>query len=629
MKRLFLCLLIITGLAANAQNKDSLWFRNNYIKQEMYIPMRDGVRLFTSVYMPKSTSEKHPILMTRTPYSCRPYGEDNYTRIWRSYKMAYLKEGYIIVTQDVRGRWMSEGKFEDVRPFNPNKKGKEIDEASDTYDTVDWLVKNLPNNNGKVGVYGISYPGFYSTMAAASNHPALKAVSPQAPVTNWFLGDDFHHNGAFFQMDAFHFYSALGGGFGVPRPKPVKAYPRTVGYPVQDNYKFYLDEGDLKNLTKLTGDTIAFWTEMMNHPNYDEWWQARDARNATVKLEPAMLWVGGLFDAEDCWGAWNGYKAAEKNNPGKAFNKIVEGPWSHGQWSGPDGTHLGNIKFGANTNDYYQQQIEIPFFNYFLKGEGDIAQIAEANVFITGANEWEKFDQWPPAKKEDKAIYLQSDGKLGFDKPAGKNSFTEYISDPAKPVPYEENVHFKRTREYMSNDQRFAARRPDVLVFQTDTLTKDITVTGNMIADIMTSISTTDADFVVKIIDVFPDDFTYADNENRSSRRFRSRGYPMGGYQMLVRGEIFRGRFRNSFEYPEAFIPGKVEEVKYELPSIAHCFKKGHRIMVQIQSSWFPLVDRNPQQFVDIYHCNESDFVKSDIKIYHDAEHASKVIFRY
>ncbi|MEZ5104931.1 MAG: CocE/NonD family hydrolase [Draconibacterium sp.] len=625
MKKVLLFLLIVCAFTINAQDKDSVWFIENYTKQEVYITMRDGVRLFTSIYQPKSRNEKHPILMTRTPYSCQPYGEDNFSNLWKSYKKEYLKEGYIMVTQDVRGRWMSEGDFMDVRPFNPDKKGNEIDEASDAYDTIDWLVKNLSNNNGKVGVFGISYPGFYSTMAAASKHPALKAVSPQAPVTNWFIGDDFHHNGAFFQMDAFGFYSAVGWGFGAPHPKPVNVEVVSAGFPDHDNYKFYLEQGSLKNLTKLTGDTIAFWTEMMNHPNYDGLWQARDARNATFNLQPGMLWVGGLFDAEDCWGAWNSYKAAEENNPGKAFNKIVEGPWYHGQWSVSDGTHHGNINFGANTSEYYQQEIEIPFFNYFLKGEGDISQIAEANVFITGANKWEQFEQWPPAKKTDKTIYLQPGGNLSYRKSVSGDRFSEYISDPAKPVPYEEHVHFNRTIEYMSNDQRFAARRPDVLVFQTDTLTENVTVAGNVIADIMTSISTTDADFVVKIIDVFPDYLGYNDVDIYSEKNVEKK-YPMGGYQMLVRGEVFRGRYRKSYEKPEAFTPGKVEEVKFELSDIAHCFKKGHRIMVQIQSSWFPLVDRNPQQFVDIYHCNESDFVRSDIKVYHDSEHASKII---
>ena len=563
--------------------------------------------------------------MTRTPYSCAPYWEGNFAEFWNSYQKEYFKEGYIMVTQDVRGRWMSEGEFKDVRPFNANKKGTEIDEASDTYDAIDWLVKNIPNNNGNVGVFGISYPGFYSTMAAASNHPALKAVSPQAPVSNWFIGDDFHHNGAFFQMDAFDFYTAPGFAFGVPHPKPTSVAASSVGYPYHDNYKFFLEAGSLKNLTKYTGDSIAFWKDLMSHPNYDAFWKARDARNATAKLQPAMLWVGGLFDAEDCWGAWNAYKAAEQNNPGKAFNKIVEGPWYHVQWANHDGTHHGNIQFGSNTSEYYQQHFEIPFFNYFLKGKGDVSQIAEANIFMTGANEWRSFTQWPPADKEDKALYLQSNGKLDWTKPAASNSFSEYTSDPAKPVPYEEQVHFNRTRTYMTDDQRFASRRPDVLVFKTDILTADITVTGNVIADIMTSISTTDADFVVKVIDVFPDDMGYNDI-NIYAEKDPVNPYPMGGYQMLVRAEIFRGRYRKSYENPSAFTPGKIEEVKFELPSIAHRFKKGHRIMVQVQSSWFPLVDRNPQQFVDIYHCDEKDFIKSDIRIYHNGQNASKII---
>jgi len=623
MKRLLFYLLIFAGFVSTAQQIDSTWIRNNYTKKEVYISMRDGVQLFTSLYIPKSTKEAHPILITRTPYSCKPYGEENFNSNWNNYKSEYFKEGYIVVNQDVRGRWMSEGKFEDVRPFIANKKDKEIDEASDTYDTVDWLIKNIQNNNGKVGVFGISYPGFYSTMAAASNHPAIKAVSPQAPVTNWFIGDDFHHNGAFFLMDAFSFYTTLGWSFGVPHRKPVREDAPSVGFPDHDIYKFYLELGSLKNLTKLTGDSIAFWTEMMEHPNYDEWWKARDARNATKNLHPAMLWVGGLFDAEDCWGAWNAYKAAEGNNPGKAFNKIVEGPWYHGQWASNDGTHHGNIRFGTNTSEYYQQHFEIPFFNYFLKGEGDISQIAEANVFITGSNEWKSFTQWPPQNRIEKTIYLQSNGRLTEVKPKIENQFTEYISDPAKPVPYEEKVHFNRTREYMSNDQRFAARRPDVLAFQTDTLTEDLTVTGSVIVDLMTSISTTDADFVVKVVDVFPDYLGFNDVDIYAEKNADD-SYPMGGYQMLVRAEVFRGRYRNSFEKPLAFTPGKVEEVKFELPPIAHCFKKGHR--VQIQSSWFPLVDRNPQQFVDIYHCDESDFVKSEIKIYHDVQNASKII---
>ena len=625
MKQVLFWLFIFTGFSLQAQVADSTWITGNYTKKEVYITMRDGVRLFTSVYMPKSTAEPHPILITRTPYSSAPYGEAVYKDYWNSYSKKYFEEGYIMVTQDVRGRWMSEGQFKDVRPFNPNKKGKEIDEASDTYDAIDWLVKNIPNNNGKAGVFGISYPGFYSTMAAASNHPALKAVSPQAPVTNWFIGDDFHHNGVFFQMDAFAFYSSLGSAFGVPHPQPVSVAATSVGYPIHDSYQFFLEAGSLKNLTKYMGDSIAFWKDLMSHPNYDAWWKAHDARNATKNLQPAMLWVGGLFDAEDCWGAWNAYKAAEHNNPGKAFNKIVEGPWYHSQWANHDGTHHGNIQFGSNTSDYFQQHFEIPFFNYFLKGKGDVSQIAEANIFITGANEWQSFTQWPPENKQDQTMYLQANGKLAATKPAAANSFSEYVSDPAKPVPYEEDVNFNRSRTYMSADQRFAARRPDVLVFQTDTLANDLTVTGNVVADLVTSISTTDADFVVKIIDVFPGYLGYNDVDIYAETDPVS-PYPMGGYQMLVRGEIFRGRFRHSYENPAAFIPGKAEAIKFELPSIAHRFKKGHRIMIQIQSSWFPVADRNPQQFVDIYHCDEKDFIKSNVKIYHSSQMASKII---
>lgn len=608
------------------QNSDSIWIVNNYTKIERQIPMRDGIKLFTSIYIPKNNSEDHPILMTRTPYSCTPYGESNWKYYWRTYLKAYLKEGYIMVTQDVRGRWMSEGDFVDVRPFNPDKKtNKDIDEASDTYDAIDWLVKNIPHNNGKVGVFGISYPGFYSTMAAASNHPALVAVSPQAPVTNWFIGDDFHHNGAFFILDAFSFYSPMGGGFGLPHPKPTTVPPATIDNPVHDNYKFYLETGPLPAFSKLVGDNVSFWKDLYAHPNYDAWWKARDARNATKNLNPAILWVGGLFDAEDNWGAWNSYKAAEVNNPGKEFNRLVMGPWYHTQWAKNDGTHLGNVDFGSNTSLWYQQNIEIPFFNYFLKGKGDVSKIAEANIFITGDNAWREFDQWPPAGKEDKALYLQEDGKLDWNRPKAVTGSSEYISDPAKPVPYAEYVHFARTREYMTDDQRFAERRPDVLAFKTEALTEDVTVTGIVTADLLTAISSTDADFVVKLVDVFPDDLSY-NNVDIYSENNPVRMYPMGGYEMLVHAEVFRGRYRKSLENPEPFVPNKIEHVKFNIGDVAHTFKKGHRIMVQIQSSWFPLVDRNPQKFVNIYEAGETDFQKATIRIYHNEKNASNIL---
>jgi putative CocE/NonD family hydrolase len=622
-----LLLLLITALIFHTScvkgiNQDSLWMRENYTKKEVYIPMRDGVKLFTTIYMPKDKSEKHPILMTRTPYSCAPYGEDKFLPLWNSHYNTYLHEGYIIVTQDVRGRWMSEGTFVDVRPYNPNKKTKQdIDEASDTYDAIDWLVKNLENNNGNVGVMGISYPGFYSTMAALSGHPALKAVSPQAPVTDWFIGDDFHHNGAFFIMDAFSFYTS----FGKPRPKPTTVGPTGFEYHNTDNYDFYLHTGAVKNFTRLMGDSIAFWKDLMSHPNLDNWWKARSVRQYLTNVQPAMLEVGGLFDAEDCFGAWNTYKAIEKQS-GKTNNRIVMGPWFHGQWSRTkNGSALGNVHFGSPTSQWYQENIEYPFFNYYLKGKGSADSIAEATVFFTGENQWRKLPQWPLANIQQKSMYLQANGKLDFSKPLPAGGFTEYVSDPARPVPYTEDIHFERTINYMTDDQRFAARRPDVAVFETPALTDDVTVAGPLLAKLVVSTNTTDADFVVKLIDVFPNDFKYEQDAPSEYRRIPSATYPMGGYQMLVRGEIMRGKYRNSFEKPEAFKPNTPTDVNFSLPDVAHTFKKGHKIMVQVQSSWFPLVDRNPQVFTDIYTCDDKDFRKADIRIYHDAQHASHI----
>ncbi|MEP6724441.1 MAG: CocE/NonD family hydrolase [Bacteroidota bacterium] len=620
-----LVLLLLTTLFSNAQYaQDSAWIKEHYYKIERYAVMRDGIKLFTSAYIPKDTSQKHPILLTRTPYSCAPYGETNFNaNLWNRHMRYYARENYIIVTQDVRGHWMSEGEYVDIRPFNPNKKGTDTDEASDTYDAIDWMIKNLPYNNEHVGIFGISYPGFYSTMAALSGHPALKAVSPQAPVTDWFQGDDFHHNGAFMLMDAFSFYA---GGFGYPRPKPTTVGPvSTLKIPESDNYTTYLNIGALSNFKKLAGDSLKFFNDLYAHPDYDEWWQARNPRNFVTDIKPAIMVVGGLFDAEDCFGAWNLYKAIEKKNPATHFNKLVMGPWYHGQWASTDGTHLGNLRFGDNTSFWYQNNIEIPFFNYYLKGEGDISKQAEATIFFSGENKWHNYAQWPPAEKQDRLLYLQPNGKLGWDKPVTNGGFSEYISDPAHPVPYTEDVHFSRTREYMTDDQRFAARRPDVLSFTTEALDKDVTIGGVVTADLLTSISSTDADFVVKIIDVFPDDFKYSDAQLQQ-RRSAGGDYPMGGYELLVRGEIMRGRYRNSFAKPEAFKPNKTERVKFDLPDVAHTFLKGHKIMIQVQSSWFPVADRNPQKFINIYTATDADFQKATIRILHNAANSSGII---
>ncbi len=614
---LILVLLISTNSIAQNNSLDSAWIRENYIKQETLIPMRDGVKLYTALYIPKDTSELHPILMRRTPYSSAPYGANAWPDFAASYHRLYFRENYIIVIQDVRGKYMSEGNFTDVRPYNEAKKGTETDEASDTYDAVDWLVKNVPDNNGNVGAFGISYPGFYATMTALSGHPAVKAVSPQAPVTDWFMGDDFHHNGAFMLMDGFSFYQS----FGRPRPvpTPLSAAPRFV--PKTDNYEFYLKTGALKNFAALMGDSILFWKDLYAHPNLDAWWKARNARNFVQHIPATTntLVVGGLFDAEDVFGAWNLYKAIEEKS--KNNNKIVMGPWFHGQWGGRgDGSYLGNIRFDSKTAEWYQNNIEVPFFNYHLKGKGNGSALAEATIFFSGENKWKNLAQWPPKETSTTPLYLQANGKLAWSKPATANNFTQYTSDPAKPVPYTEDIHIRRTREYMTDDQRFASRRPDVITFETDKLKEDVTLAGPLNAALFASLSTTDADFVVKLIDVFPDTFGYKGAAPTGTN------YVMPGYQMLVRGEIMRGKFRNSFENPQPFTPGKIEPVNFYLPDVAHTFKKGHRIMVQIQSSWFPLADRNPQKFVNIYTANDSDFQKADIRIYHDAQHPSSII---
>ena len=611
MKKFALLAVLTLPLAAFSQNADSAWLMNNYTKKEVSIPMRDGIKLFTSIYIPKDQTEKHPILLTRTPYSVWPYGKI-FRAYWRSYMMRYCKENYIMVNQDVRGKYMSEGNFQVVRPFNPDKKtAADIDEASDSYDTIDWLIKNIDNNNGNVGAIGISFPGFYATMVALSNHPALKVVSPQAPVTDRFFGDDDHHNGVMMLMDAFDFQVAY--GFTAPSRAPsVTGALGTLRINAQDNYAYYLKMGAMPNFTKLSGDTMKFWSDMMNHPNLDDWWKARDARSGIKNVKPAMLITGGLFDAEDGYGAWNTYKALVKQSP-RTISKLVVGPWYHGQWASNDGAHLGNINFESNTSLYYQD-LEVPFFNYYMKGTGSDT-LSKATIFFSGENKWRRFTAWPVSNAVPTPVYLQQNGKLSFTPASGRQlSFDSYISDPAKPVPYAEKVHAERTREYMDDDQRFAARRTDVLTYDTGILNGDMTVAGPVVADLMVSLSNTDADFIVKLIDVFPDDAPVNFVTN----------YPMGGYQMLVRAEVMRGKFRNSFEKPMPFIPNRPTTVKYTMPDVAHTFKKGHRLMIQIQSTWFPLTDRNPQKFTDnINKATNADFVKETIKVYHNS---SKII---
>ena len=618
MKKLLLTLgLVAFAAAIYAQTtaQDSAYIRDHYTKTEKYIIMRDGKRLFTSIYMPKDQSKKYGIIMTRTPYTVGPYGETEYKKTLGQ-NMGFAKEGYIFVYQDVRGKWMSEGDFVDVRPQIDNKKGKtDIDESSDTYDTIDWLVKNLPNNNGKVGILGISYPGFYSTASLPNAHPALKAVSPQAPVTDWFIGDDFHHNGALFEMDAFAFI----GNFGVPRLKPITPaqFKNAIKFKEGDNYKFYLDLGALPNIKKrYYGDSVKFWDNMMAHPNYDSFWQGMNIRPHLVNIKPATMVVGGFFDAEDCFGALHVFKALEEQNPASHKNMLVMGPWYHGGWERGTGQLFGDQDFGSETSLWFRENVELPFFKYYVKGEGEL-DLPKATIFITGSNEWKKFSEWPPKNTVQKSLYLHANGKLSFDAAESGAAFDEYVSDPNAPVPYQDGIQSRRTREYMLDDQRFASRRPDVKVYQTEELKEDITLTGPVMADLFSSTSGTDADYVVKLVDVFPDDYP--------EPKPNPKGVTLAGYQMLVRGEIFRGKYRNSFTTPEPFIPGKVTEIKYALPDVAHTFRKGHRIMIQVQNSWFPLADRNPQRFEDINQAKDSDFQKANIKLFHDAANKSLV----
>jgi putative CocE/NonD family hydrolase len=660
-------LLVLSAFASYAQGQMSQqqreladYIKSHYTKREAMVPMRDGVKLFVSIYEPKDTKQKYPIMFDRTCYSVGPYGLDKF-RTSLGPDDLFAREGYIFVYGDVRGRYMSEGEYEDVRPYIPNKKGNQIDETSDTYDTVDWLIKNIPNNNGRVGVYGISYPGFYTSMAGIDGHPAVKAISPQAPVSDWFHGDDNHHNGALFLAQNFSFFT----GFGQPRPTPVSNndYVKRFDYGTQDGYKFYLEMGGMKNAgdiyEKKLGTRIRFWDEMMKHPNYDQFWKERNIFPNLKNIHAAVMTVGGWYDNEDLFGALGTYQSIERQNPG-IFNVLVMGPWFHGGWARSDGDWLGTAYFGMKTGVYYREHFELPFFNHFLKDKGDISQIKEVNVFDTGANEWRDVPNWSPTTSKDTSLYLMDNGQLRFGEgvtgkrpPAGRPrpprtgggaagnvAFDEYVSDPMNPVPYTEKRNgdtIRYPRDFMTEDQRFAATRPDVLVYQTDPLTEDITVAGSIKPELFISSSGTDSDFVVKLIDVFPDDYQFPETGNKLPNGQPERVKPPdsstscifspGGYEMLLRGEPFPARFRNSFEKPAPLRPNVPTKISYVMPGIVHTFKKGHRIMVQIQSTWFPLVARNPQKYMANYKLGtDADFQKATERVYHSAANPSRIV---
>ena len=605
----FLSSLAILFLVTNigySQSSDSLFIRDNYEKKEYQIAMRDGVKLFTIVYSPKDESQKHPMVMKRTCYSIGPYGEDSYaTNLGPSKYM--MREKYIFVYQDVRGRFMSEGIFDNMTPNIPgNKHKKDTDESSDTFDTIEWLLKNVKNNNGKVGQYGISYPGFYTAAALPDAHPALVASSPQAPISDFFF-DDFHHMGAYLES-----YTRAVSVFGyqkdtlTTKPWFLKHMMNPTN---KDGYDYYLQLGPLKNVSEFYGEDNEFWQQLVDHPNYDEFWQKRTILPHLKKVNHAVMTVGGWYDAEDLYGPLNIYKEIEKDG-NSINNMLIMGPWSHGDWSRERGSQIINdIYFGDSISTFYQKEIESLFFRYYLKNEGEMT-LPNAFLFDSGINEWQRFDVWPPQIVSTK-LYFMENGKLSIDTPGDKDAVFEYLSDPAKPVPYRsktEGVRFT-PRPFMTDDQRHASTRPDVLTFKTDVLTKDLTLAGEILAKLKVAISTTDADFIVKLIDVYPIDAP------------RTKATPanveMGGYQQLVRSEVFRGRFRNSFETPEPFVPGEPTDVQFPLQDVLYTFQKGHRVMIQIQSTWFPYIDRNPQKYVDnIFKANEEDFIKSTIQVF-------------
>ena len=585
--------------------------RERYTKYEYRVPMRDGARLFTIVYVPKDVSQKYPFLLTRSPYSSAPYGVDNYPETLGP-SAAFENDGFIFVYQDARGRNLSEGVFAQVRPHVPVKRGnQDIDESTDTYDTVDWLLRNIPNHNGKAGMIGISQPGFHVAAGMIDAHPALRAVSPQAPTADYYLGDDVYHNGAFMLGANFGFYGSFQPRNGPPAP-PSPRQPRDID--TSDAYNFFLKMGPLiESNQKYFEGKATYWQEIIEHPNYDEFWQKRSLWKFMQNIRPAVLNVGGWFDAEDPIGPFHIYRAVEKNNPGTT-NMLVMGPWCHGCWSRGDGDRLGNLNFGVKTAAFYREQILFPFFMHHLKDKK--AEMPEAWMYLTGANEWRKFDVWPPRNTRSLDLYLGPNGTITPAEPAqtGPAVFDQYVSDPSRPVPYVGYIAEGMTRDYMTEDQRFAAQRPDVLVYETEPFDADLTIAGPIKVSLNVSTTGTDSDFVVKLIDVYP--LNYSAGRPAPGQATAPNAIRMGGYQQLVRGEPFRAKFRKGFDKPEPMVPGQATRLEFEMPDVYHAFRPGHRLMIQIQSSWFPLTDRNPQKFVDIPRAKPEDYQKAVQKIY-------------
>jgi putative CocE/NonD family hydrolase len=622
---IFLTLGATSARRAVSQTSGEDFVRSHYTKYEYRIPMRDGVHLFTAVYVPKPSAfpEDHgpyPFLMERTPYSVAPYGEDQYpAHLGPSDE--FEKSGYIFVYQDVRGRWMSEGTFVEMRPHIDVKKSpKDVDESSDTDDTIAFLLKHVSNNNGKVGIWGISYPGFYTSASIIDSPPALVAASPQAPMTDLFRGDDSYHGGAFMLSAGFGFYAP----FFYPQNNPVLPHPGApFSFGTPDSYEFYLKAGNVANLDSYLTRPNWLWDDQWKHDTYDSYWQSRDLSRHMKNVRCAVLVVGGWFDAEDLKGPYRTFYAIHKFNPTTPIT-LVEGPWVHGGWARSDGSHLGDVQFNAKTADYFRTYIQFPFFEHYLKGKGEA--LPRAIVFQTGTNVWRRYDAWPPKAATPKMLYFHADGKLSFDPPAKARSEDEYVSDPNHPVPFVGYTTNTVPQRYMVDDQRFARYRPDVVVYETEPLKEDVTIAGPISPRLKVASSGTDSDFDVKLIDVYPNDYVNSGSGGESGKRIL--GVPpllMGGYEQLLRGEPFRAKFRNSLEKPQPLTPGKITEIDFNMPDLYHTFRRGHRIMVQVQSSWFPLTDRNPQIFTDIPYAKPGDFREATEQIFHQKGAASGV----
>lgn len=619
IKRFFLLSLLLVfifsffGLLGLQTQETAFDVRAYYDKAEYMIPMRDGIKLFTIVYTPKDTSLKHPILLYRTPYSIRPYGLNNFRRLLGP-SVEFDRDGYIFVYQDVRGKYKSEGEFQVMKPlFLDKRSSKTADESTDTYDTIEWLLKRIPNHNGRVGQWGISYSGWETVMGMVDAHPALKASSPQASPSDMFIGDDWHHNGAFRVMYAFSWLS----GNARLRTAPTEKRSRRFDYGTPWGYKFFLEIGTVSRINELYfHDQVPAWNEFMEHGTYDEYWQSQNALNYLKDIKHPILNVAGWFDAEDFYGPMSIYYTIEKENP-ENKSTLVVGPWLHGGWRSMEGDHLGCIDFGSKTSKYFQGEIQYPFFNNYLKDKGDW-KAPEAVVFETGTNEWKTYDHWPPEGVETTKLYFHQGGKLLFKPPedSASNAYDSYISDPDKPVPFSSEIRTTQGHLWMIEDQRFVATRPDVLVYQTDVLKEDVTIAGPIIASLQVSTTGTDSDWIVKLIDVYPG----------NARKSDYCDVRMGDFQMLLAGEIFRAKFRKSFVKPEPMVPNKVTKIEFDLRDKYHTFRKGHRIMVQVHSTWFPVYDRNPQKFVDIYFAKPSDFQKATQKVYRSAKFPSHLI---